>query len=269
MFRTVLLSCVVCVAGVLPVAAQQVLVSPGSVVLSDDERSAQFFVGNTGDVTSFYKLDPAFFMMGEDGRLTEVQPPFPDNNAESLIRFSPRQFELAPGESQFVRMAARLPDSLPPGEYRVHLRVTNLGDALAEPILEETGAGASTAVIKIQVARAVRVLVRHGVSAGRASLSEVRTKNLGGDRLAVMAELSRVGDGSSRGSYRVYTKDRQGRVRDELVSKGILIYSELPRRLVEDTVPRSAVDPGLELCVAYRDEAAVGEAQDERCTRPG
>lgn len=263
---------ILCAALALSVAvksgiAQEVLVSPTSVIFEGGQRSAQLFIGNTGDVTSLYTLEPAFFRMEPGGRRTEIKPPFPENNAAELIRFSPRQFELPPGSSQTVRVATRLPSSLPPGEYRVHLRVTNLGGAVMEPQIDTVEDGNLSVAIRIQVSRAIRVLVRHGVSAGRGSLAEVSARRAGGPIL-VSSELARSGEGSSRGSYRVYTRSG-GAVRDELINRGVLVYSELSRRTVEHTVPAAGVGPGVELCVAYRDETAGDGGEEERCVRPG
>lgn len=262
-----LLVAVFIIAIVSPAAAQQVLVAPGSVVFEDGQRSAKLLVGNTGDVTSLYSLEPAFFVMDPEGGLTEVAPPFPANSAADLIRFSPRQFELPPGGSQVVRMATRLPKSLPPGEYRVHLRVTNLGEAQLKPRIATAEDGTTTVEIHIQVARAVRVLVRHGVEAGRATLSKVAARPAGGGRVRVSAEFARSGAGSSRGVYRIYARGRGPR--DDLVRRGVLIYSELDRRVVEETLPSGSVGPHQELCVAYRDETAGEGGEEERCARPG
>lgn len=263
-----LLAVAVLVAAASPAAAQQVLIAPSSVVFEDGERSSQLLVGNTGDATSLYTLEPAFFRMEPDGKLTELAPPFPGNSAEDLIRFSPRQFELPPGGSQVVRMATRLPKSLPPGEYRIHLRVTNLGEAQLAPRIATAEDGTTTVEIRIQVARAVRVLVRHGVNAGRATLASVSAEPAGGGRVRVAAELARTGKGSSRGVYRIYARGRGGSG-DEIVSRGVLIYSELDRRRVEETLPPGSIGSGTELCVAYRDETAADSSEEERCVRPG
>ena len=221
-------------------------------------------VGNTGDTTGIYQVEPAFFRMGQDGSLTEVSPPFPANNAERLVRFSPRQFELAPGQNQIVRIAARIPPGLPPGEYRVHLRVKNVGAAVPAPQLAApTGRGARIQV-RIRVARAVRVLVRHGVEAGRASLGSVTSRSSGGG-VAVSFDLSRDGRGSSSGTYRIYTA-RSGAKTNDLASGRVLIYGELPGRTVERTVSAGNLR-GANICVAYQDRAAVGTAPQERCTR--
>ncbi len=75
-----------------------------------------------------------------------------------MVRFSPRQFELKPGESQLVRLATRLPPTLARGEYRFPLRVNNIGETIAAPT--PSNSEAVQAQIRIQVTRAVRILVR-------------------------------------------------------------------------------------------------------------
>lgn len=268
MYRILFVACAAILVLVVPGHAQDVFVAPASVIFEDGDRGGQLHVGNTGDLTSTYTLEPTFYRMERNGTLVEVAAPFPENSAVELVRFSPRQFQLQPGTSQVVRIAPRVPDSLPPGEYRVHLRITNTGAAQMEPEINTAEDGTTTVEIKIHVARAVRVIVRNGVTAGRASVSEVSARRTGG-RLIVTSELARTGSGSSKGSYRVYTRDGSGNVRDELAHRGVLIYSELPQRIVEDTVPASAIRGGVEICVAYRDETAGDGGEEERCVRPG
>lgn len=268
MLRILVMVCLAFAALVRPGAAQEVLVSPGSIVLDDRDRGATLTVGNTGNTISLYELQPAFFRMGPDGMLTEVAPPFPANSAEEVVRFSPRQFELAPGQNQIVRIAARIPPGLPPGEYRIHLRVTNLGGALPAPQLSTPAGNAVQLNIRIQVARAVRVLVRHGVDAGRASLANVTSRPAAGGVL-VSFDLDRGGPGSSSGAYRIYTRSRSGAKGSDLTSGRVLIYSELPGRQVEQVIAAKSIGPGVDLCVAYRDDRAGDGGEEERCIRLG
>ena len=51
--------------------------------------------------------------------MTEPTPP--DKAAEDMIVYAPRRVTLAPHEPQSIRIAARPPQGLADGEYRVHL----------------------------------------------------------------------------------------------------------------------------------------------------
>ena len=264
MQRILLLAGLLLSLSAAPSLANEVLLSPSTVVFEDGQRSAELLVGNTGDTTNLYKLEPTYFRMEEDGRRVEVAPPYPQNSAAELIRFAPRQFELPPGGSQLVRMATRLPATLPAGEYRIHLRVTNVGEALDGPQASEPQDGQVGAQIRIQVARAVRVLVRHGVGPGSAAVADLHSEpdGSGGQNVAII--LNRDGGGSSRGTYRLYTKDRQsGAVLEELAAGGAYIYGDLPRRRLEHVVPRAQLASGDALCVAYEDSNPSSATQTE------
>ncbi|HEV7991129.1 MAG TPA: hypothetical protein VGP25_04845, partial [Gemmatimonadaceae bacterium] len=103
--------------------AQSFMLSPGSIVFEGEVRSAELLVSNTHGTKSIFRIESASFRMFGNGMLAEVAPSDVALNASDIVRFSPRQFELAPGETQIVRIGLRIPPGLPAGEYRLHLRV--------------------------------------------------------------------------------------------------------------------------------------------------
>ena len=63
-----------------------------------------------------------FRRMTEDGGLADVaEPTARDKIAEDMIVYAPRRVTLAPHQPQSIRIAARAPQGLPDGEYRVHM----------------------------------------------------------------------------------------------------------------------------------------------------
>lgn len=233
-----------------PSSAQQVMVSPGTIIFDDDTRGAELLVANTGTRTSTYRLDTTYFTMRDDGVLTEGA--HPSDSAVHMLRFSPRQFQLAPGDSQIVRMAARKPASLPPGEYRVHLRVTNLGEVAETPTLPQSHG--SFAQINLRVTRAVRVLVRHRVAPGRVSVQNLAAAKGEDGLVQVTFDLQRKGAASSRGTYALFSRDRRSRRTEEtFLRQGVLIYKDLPSRRVSHALPAAMLAQQPELCVAYHD----------------
>ena len=246
----------------MPASAAKILVSPGSIVFDDKIHAAQLIVANIDDKTIIYRLQPTFFTMKEDGSLVEIAGEAPANSALALVRFSPRQFELKPGESQVVRIATRVPASLPKGEYRMHLRVVNLGEAMAAPVLLKPNT--LDAQISILVTRAVRILVRNGVAGGSASLGGISARRSKSGRVAISFDLHRAGDGSSRGEYAVFSQNHDtGAKTADLVDRGVLIYADLAMRRISEAVPGAALKGASDICVAYRDQMAAqgGEKQ--------
>lgn len=190
--------------------------------------------------------------MKEDGGLTEVQGDLPPDSAVDMLRYSPRQFQLRPGESQTVRLAVRKPASLAVGEYRAHLKITNLGEVSDTPTVAEPGK--TFAEIKLRVTRAIRVVVRHGISAAQARLGEVTARKAAGDQIQVSFQLEKASKSSSRGEYVLFARDRSsGTTTETFTHRGLIVYPELASRTVTHAVPTASLNGALDLCVSYRD----------------
>lgn len=244
---------------IAPAAAQQVLLAPGTVVFEGRTRSAEIMVANTTDRRARYRVEPVLFSMDEGGMLNEVAA-LPGRSAAGMIRFSPRQFELRPGEKQTIRLALRKPENLRPGEYRLHLRVVNTDSAGASPLGPSIASvGGTGARIDLRVARAVRVLVRHRVEAGAAELAEVSARRVGSD-VSVAFALRRSGDGSASGSFEVVAPG----VAQPLLSGPASVYAELTSRRFEGRVAASEIGGSDTVCIRYRDDRTT--ATGERCT---
>src|SRR5437764_5071850 len=97
------------------------LVAPTRIVL-DGRKGAEVILNNIGEEPAVYRVSIEFRRMDEDGGLTEVaQPTAADQTAADMIVYAPRRVTLAPHEPQAIRIAARAPQGLPDGEYRIHL----------------------------------------------------------------------------------------------------------------------------------------------------
>src|SRR4051812_10595735 len=69
-----------------------------------------------------YRISVEFRRMTPDGKLEDVtEPTAQEKAAAAMIVYAPRGVTLAPREPQSIRIAARPPEGLPDGEYRVHL----------------------------------------------------------------------------------------------------------------------------------------------------
>jgi P pilus assembly chaperone PapD len=97
------------------------LVAPTRIVL-DGRKGAEVVLNNIGEEPAVYRVSVEFRRMDEDGGLTDVsQPTADDQKAADMIIYAPRRVTLAPHQPQAIRIAARTPQGLPDGEYRVHL----------------------------------------------------------------------------------------------------------------------------------------------------
>src|SRR3954449_9708197 len=97
------------------------LVAPTRIVL-DGRKGAEIILNNIGEQPATYRVSVEFRRMTEQGDLVDVTTPNAgDKTAEDMVVYSPRKVTLAPHEPQAIRIAARPPQGLPDGEYRIHM----------------------------------------------------------------------------------------------------------------------------------------------------
>lgn len=106
-----------------PVARATNILDP-IVTFEGRARDAAVRVSNNGGARPVtYRVDLVDLRKDAKGQMVEGTV---DRSAVAFLRFSPRQFTLAPGETQAIRLSLRKPADLAPGEYRSYLRVTEL-----------------------------------------------------------------------------------------------------------------------------------------------
>lgn len=212
------------------------LVAPTRLVL-DGRKANEIILNNTGDEPATYRISVEFRRMTSDGDLTEVSEPNAEEKAAAdMIVYAPRRVTLAPHEPQSIRIAARPPQGLPDGEYRVHL----LFRAVPPP---NPVVAASTEPVKGVHLRlipiygvTIPVIVRLGNLQASAGISDVRLEEKGG-KPAVGLELSRTGTRSTFGEVRVLKPG----VKDPVaINRTVAVYTEINRRHVS-----LAVDPNF------------------------
>jgi P pilus assembly chaperone PapD len=97
------------------------LVAPTRIVL-DGRKGTEIVLNNIGEEPATYRVSVEFRRMTPDGALEDVtQPTAADKSAEDMLIYAPRRVTLAPHQPQAIRIAARPPQGLADGEYRVHL----------------------------------------------------------------------------------------------------------------------------------------------------
>jgi hypothetical protein len=251
-----------------PGHAQSILIAPGSLLLTDAQRTGEINIANSEERRISYRVEPALFRMRSDGFLEEVETLA--LSAASMIRFAPRQFELDPGGSQVVRVAFRASADLPPGEYRLHLRMRNMGAPIAA---QDAAASAETAVvagqislqIPVTVARAARILVRHGVGPGHVGLDPIQVRRTAPDMAQVdLALLNRHDGGSANGTLLFELNGRMPQAGEKGMRRRYSVYADLDRRDYQVVLPVPVGQP-TEVCVSLiPDGSAPGAAPIDR-----
>lgn len=100
----------------------ELFVSPTRIVFEGRDRSEVVTLMNQGEDTTTYRISFKQLRQKKDGSYVDIDTPKPDEKfADKLIRYSPRQVVLKPGERQSVRLMVRKPRNLADGEYRSHM----------------------------------------------------------------------------------------------------------------------------------------------------
>lgn len=227
----------VLLATLLPVtealAGLQLGVAPVRVEFDDRTRSAQVTLVNAGDTTGTLRLSLINQRMTESGELQQVDQARPGELfADKLIRFSPRQVTLAPGQSQVVRLAVRKPAELAPGEYRSHLlfaeepQTGTLGDK------DKPADNGLRIQVKALLGISIPVIIRHKTTPPKVSINSARlikpSARESVPRLDLL--LLRTGNASAYGELRAEYVPEKGERKLIGQINGLAIYTPGTRR---------------------------------------
>ena len=178
-------------------------INPTRIVVPANQKSGSITLTNTANVEATYRM--TMVEVGLDGNGTlrrldddELHPLH--RSAMPVVRFSPKQVRLKPGESQVIRAIVRRA-GMSAGEYRSHLTLQALpvlntiqlaqhnGDS---PVWEDPSAGFNIGVV-------VPVIIRHQNTQADVKLNSV-TFSSGGNYMLDRVRLSLELDGN-RSTY--------------------------------------------------------------------
>jgi hypothetical protein len=215
------------------------LVAPTRLIL-DGRKGTEIVLNNVGDEPATYRISVEFRRMTGDGDLSEVSAPNAEEKAASdMIVYAPRRVTLAPRQPQSIRIAARPPQGLPDGEYRVHLlfRAVPPPSPVA-PASSEPPKGLHLRLIPIYGVT-IPVIVRLGNLDATASIANVRLEERDGKN-AVGVDLSRSGTRSTFGEVRVLKPG----VKDPVaIQRNVAVYTEVNSRHVSVPVDEKFKGP--------------------------
>jgi P pilus assembly chaperone PapD len=209
------------------------LVAPTRIVL-DGGRGAEIVLNNIGEEPATYRVSVEFRRMKADGTLEDVtEPTATDKATEDMIVYAPRRVTLAPREPQTIRIAARAPQGLADGEYRVHLLFRAIPPA--KPVVQTASADTEKG-LRFQLTPiygvTIPVIVRLGNLEATAGIAGVQLEKGSDGKPEVALDLTRAGSRSTFGEVRVL----KAGVKDPIaLQKAVAVYTELKSRHV--TIP--------------------------------
>lgn len=202
------------------------LVAPTRIML-DGRKGTEIVLNNIGDAPATYRISVEFRRMTPDGKLEDVAAPTPQEQAAAdMIVYAPRRVTLAPHDPQSIRIAARPPQGLPDGEYRVHLLFRAI-----PPSTPITDAGDQSAKgLKLQLIPVygvtIPVIVRLGNLQATAGISNVELEKKDG-KAEISLDLSRSGSRSTFGQVQVL----KAGVKDPIaIQRAVAVYTEVNQR---------------------------------------
>ncbi len=241
--------------------------TPTRVVFEGRMRTAQVSLVNRGTAATTYRVTFIQKRMHEDGHFEELAEPGPGQRfADRLIRYSPRQVVLGPGESQTVRLMLRKPADLAAGEYRSHLLFQAVPPEEAGIDVESLELGSDEIGIRLMpIFRiTIPVIVRHGELEASARLAEVSLERGAEENVAPVLALSleRRGSRSLCGDLTVTWIPEDGTpaaVVGEV--KGFAVYASSTVRNVRLPLhtPGGAALSGGRLEVAFSEEPGTAD----------
>ena len=239
-------------------ASGDLLVAPTRVIL-DGSRGTEVVLSNIGSAPATYRISLEIKRMTAEGGLDEIaeENATPAERAAlDMIVFSPRRVTLPPNQPQVVRVGVRVPEGLPPGEYRAHMLFRAVPDVVPAVGAEAKpeGAGVSIALTPIY-GITIPVIVRVGDLGAEAVIGDAWVSE-GADGPAFNFDLSRTGSRSVYGDIEV---TRPGVAEPLLVARGIAVYPEVGARKVSLRVPDEvAAKLKGPVRIRYSDDREIG-----------
>ena len=217
-------------------AQGDLMITPHRVVLEGNKQIEEIMVANIGLDTAFYSISLIEYQMTDDGSLQEITEPMPGQKfASPILRYFPRSIELAPNESQVVRVQVRRMPNQEEGEYRSHLYFR--GVPRQEPLGNE--ASADTTGIGIRLIPiygiSIPVIVRIGNLTASCTISDISLERNEDQPPTLKFVLNRQGSKSVYGDISVDYADAQGKRTNVGLVRGLAVYT--PNTIRKVSIP--------------------------------
>jgi P pilus assembly chaperone PapD len=205
------------------------LVTPKRIVFDERDRTHQVVLINASTQARSYRLEWVEQQQTDGGtyRLLKDEETLGRKKASDIMRFSPRQVRLGPGERQVVKILARRSANMAPGEYRSHLLFSAL--PLETEVSDEAVDGMKV-LLNVLVSYSIPVILNVDYKAPQVSVSDVQVieqKDKETKFADVNVTLSKTGSYSTYGKVKVYFKaENQDSFKEVAILNGVSIYGE-------------------------------------------
>ena len=239
-------------------ATGELLVSPTRVIFEKHTRTASVSIVNAGNETSTYRIQFVERRMTAEGGFEGVKQARPGEQFSSkMIRFSPRQVTLQPGQSQAIRLMLRKPANLADGEYRSHMLFRAIPKSSTSSVDKLTGGKSISIKLTPIMGISIPVIVRHGQASATIQVEKLRYY---AKTSSVLFDLKRDGNASIYGDITILFKDKNGQSTVLRKINGLAIYTPNTSRRMSVNVqpPAGAKIKNGTLTVLYHQSKEAG-----------
>lgn len=238
-------------------AYADLMISPTRVLLNERNRSATINLINSGKQTRSYRVEWRQLAALPSGGYRELTDQEKKNYSgiERIVRISPKQVTLAPGQRQNVKLLLRKTGNLGAGEYRSHLSLT----ALPIPVQEEQKGG--TAIkLNLLMSYSLPVIYRIGTAQVSPIITDISLvhKRANGQTY-IQAKFAHQNRYSSHGRLVAYWTPENGSKRQVGLLNGYNLYPETRTAQIQFPWQEFQLEPGL-LEVRYEGQAEFNGA---------
>ena len=236
-FLCTVVACLLSITSFNTYALGQLMVSPTRIVFEGGDRTKQITLINNGSETGRFRISFVRRNMNQNGKIVAVDEDEPGKYSDEMIRFSPRQVTLAPGQSQTVRLMLRKKRDTTDGEYRSHMMFNSLPDPATSDVKTLTSnknEGLTIELIPV-VGITIPVIVRQGHLNAKVSLDdfEIKQSNTVKAQPVLSLKINRHGNMSTYGDFRVYFTPKGGKPVVVGQVNGVAVYTSTESRILD------------------------------------
>lgn len=224
-------------------AEAQVTISPTNLFMNDINPFSSYIVINGSNETQEIAIDFLFSYSGTDEqgnrRIVQDNPELEEQHSiANYVRAFPRNFTLAPGQRQVVRLRLNVPSELDDGTYWARIKTASSPET---PPLELQADAAVAARVAITIEQVTGLFFKNGDVSTGISITEINpVLSEDGDILTVLTGLTRDGNSPFLGSITVSLIDNRGNE----VSRGFISTSIYFDGIHRQELDVSNVPPG-------------------------
>lgn len=203
-YKLTLFICLVCSPMIVKA---DLLVSPTRIIFGERDRVKEVILINTGNVKRSYRIEWSEKTVSKIGKYIEIEDETPEFAVSPIVRYSPRQVSLQPGERQVVKLLIRKNNQMNLDEYRSHLRFFAL--PVENKIDEPAELGGMALKLNVLTSYTIPVLYRTVDVEPKINILDVEVKKNALNKTEIFVTLKKQSSTSIIGSLFAYIEDKE------------------------------------------------------------